>query len=105
MKLAGARVLVLGRAFAIELLVGLGGEAERDARRRGRPTAVGAAVAADLGQLPGRMDTTKILTTVSLDDHPRFERRCRLACPSEEFLPVAAERDFDQMRHGVKATR
>ena len=66
---------------------------------------MGAAVTADLGQFAGRVHTTKILTTVSLDDHPRLEWGCRLACPAEEFLPVAAERDFDQMRHGVKATR
>jgi hypothetical protein len=66
---------------------------------------MGAAVAADLGQFAGRVHTPKILTSISLDDHPRPEWGCRLAGPAEEFLAVAAERDFDQMRHGVKATR
>jgi hypothetical protein len=66
---------------------------------------MGAAVAADLGQFAGRVHTPKIFTSISLDDHPCPEWGCRLAGPAEEFFPVAAERDFDQMRHGVKATR
>ena len=99
------RVLVLGRQLAVEHVVGRSGESERGAWWRGRSAAVRAAVAADFGQLASGVHATKILTTVSLDDHPRLEWGCRLACPGEELLPVAAERDFDEMRHGVKATR
>ena len=93
------------RQRTVKLFVGCGGEAQRGPRRWCRPAAMGAAVAADLGQLAGRVHTTEILTTVSFHDHPRLEGGGRLACPGEEFLPVAAECDFDQMRHSGKATR
>ena len=100
-----ARIFILGRELAIEHLVGVRGQTEGRAGRRCGAATVGASFATHLGKFASGVHATKIFTTVRVDDHPRLEWGCRLACPGEELLPVAAERDFDEMRHSVKATR
>ena len=52
-----------------------------------------------LGQFTSCVNVTEVFSAISLDDHPRLERRCRLLLPLEEFFTLAPKGDFDEVRH------
>jgi hypothetical protein len=64
-----------------------------------------AALAAHFGEVTGAVHPAQIFAAVGFDDHRRMERRWSLANPRKEIFSVAAERDFDEMRHYGAPTR
>ncbi len=60
---------------------------------------MGAAAVALLGQISERVDVAKILSPLDIDDHGRIEGRRIGVIPEKEFLTVAFEGYFDEVRH------
>src|SRR5205085_10792124 len=98
-----ARVLILAANFAEAPQVIVRCNPADFLRRCGFAETVGGAGAAFGRQVAERVYVAKIFAAIGVDDHRRFERRRFVRLPEKEFLAIALERDFDEVRHASQS--
>ena len=83
----------------------VGCQPERFALWKGSAAAVGAAAVSLLRQIAEGVNVAEVLTALDIDDYCGVEGwRVRIV-PEKEFLTVALEGHFDEVRHGLLRPR